>query len=352
MASDGKATIKDIAARAAVSLTTVHRALQGDRYVRAQTRQKVLAAAAALDYRPNAMAQGLRRNHSRVIGHIVHMLYPNPFFACVASGVEERARTLGFATLACNTHSSVQLERESIEVLLQQRVEAIVMTTPLREDNVQRVLDSGTAICVVEQPQQRSEVDTVLVDNRGGARDAVRALLELGHRAIAYVGARPGGVGAQERFDGYRDALRERGLEPQLEWTRFTGLRREDGYQAMNELLALPTMPAAALFAGDLPALGALQALWDQRRRVPDDLSIISIDDTLAAAASPPLTAMAIPMWEMGATAVDLVVRRAGSNAPLPAQQVVLPMRLVVRASCRPVAVTDYDHYNSKVPTH
>jgi LacI family transcriptional regulator len=106
----------------------------------------------------------------------------------------------------------------------------------------------------------------------------------------------------------------------------------------MGELLAMHEPPTAAFVASDLAAMGALQALWEHGRRVPDDLSLIGFDDTLAESASPPMTTVALPMWEMGAAAVDFMARRAGGTAGDGPQRVVLPTRLVVRASAAPVA--------------
>jgi DNA-binding LacI/PurR family transcriptional regulator len=332
-------TVKDVAERAQVSLTTVHRVFNSSLDVRVDTRRRVIEAADALSYRPNAIAQSLRRKRSGIIGHIVHTIYPNPFFACVAGGVEERARACGLATVTCNTHASVQAETDYVELLLRQRAEAIIFTTPLSEDNVRRARDNGSVTCVIERPKQLTNVDIVLGDNYGGARDAVRYLLELGHRAIAFVGQQSNEAADLGRLEGYRRALGDDNLQPRPEWIRLPGLGLRDGHRAMSDLLELDDRPTAILFAGDLPAIGALQALWEHRYRVPDDVSIISIDDTLAASASPPLTAMAIPMWEMGATAVDLVVRRMRDQPEGPVDRVVLPMRLVVRTSCRRISV-------------
>lgn len=332
-----QATVKDVAARAGVAVSTVHRALHGSGYVSPEARQRVLEAAAALNYRPNALAQSLRRQRSEMIGHIVHSIYPNPFFACVAAGVEERARAVNLATVTCNTHGSSDVERDYVDLLLRQRVSGIIFTCPLSEANVRHVQEEGVPVCVVERPRQLQEVDAVLADNRCGAREAVAYLLQLGHRAIAFIGGRPQDIVEVERFAGYCEALEQHGVLRRTELIRFPGLRREQGYNAMVELLALPEPPTAVFAASDMAALGALQALWERRLRVPDDLSLVGFDDTLAAAASPPLTTVVLPMWEMGAAAVDLLVQRAsGRAATRAARRIVLPTRLIIRASCGP----------------
>ncbi|HEY8744036.1 MAG TPA: LacI family DNA-binding transcriptional regulator, partial [Chloroflexota bacterium] len=230
------ATVHDVAAHAGVSLTTVHRALHGNGYVRAATRQKVLDAALAVNYRPNAIAQSLRNQRTGMLGHLVHTIYPNPFFACVARGVEDRARELGFATVTCNTHSSVEAEADYVELLLRQRSDGIIFTSPRSLDNVRHVQQNGVPVCVIERPKDLQNVDVVMADNRTGAFQAVQHLLALGHRDIAYVGGPTRDTVEIERFDGYCQALAASGLTPTEALTYFPGVDCAHGYAAMSQL--------------------------------------------------------------------------------------------------------------------
>jgi LacI family transcriptional regulator len=328
-----RATVHDVAARAGVSLTTVHRALNGNGYVNKATLQRVLDAANAVNYRPNAVAQSLRRRRTGMLGHLVHTIYPNPFFACVARGVEDRARDLGFATVTCNTHGSAEAEADYVELLLRQRSDGIIFTSPRSLDNVRHVQQNGVPVCVIERPKDLQNVDVVLADNRTGAHAAVRHLLDLGHRRIAYIGGPPKDIVEIERFEGYCQALAAAGVERDDALIHFPGVQSADGYRAMAQVLQSPKRPTAAFVASDLPAMGALQALGKRGLKSPNDMALVGFDDTLGAVASPPLTTVALPMWEMGAAAVDLVIRRAGGEADSPAQRIVLGTRLVLRES-------------------
>lgn len=330
-----EATVRDVAARAGVSLTTVHRALHGTGYVHPETRRKVLEAAAAVQYRTNAIAQSLRRRRTGVIGHVVHTIYPNPFFASIASAVEAHGRARGLATITCTTHGSAQAEGEYVELLLRQRVDGVIFTCPLSGDSVHRVRERGVPVCVVERPKHLQDVDVVLADNQVGAAAAVDHLLALGHRAIAYIGGPPRDIVEAERLQGYQQALTVGGVAWSEVWVRLLGPLPRHGYDGMAALLHLDQRPTAVLVASDMAAMGALQALGECRLRVPDDLSLIGFDDTLAALASPPLTTVALPMDDMGAAAVDLIVRRVAEGSSVPPQRVVLPTHLVVRSSCR-----------------
>jgi LacI family transcriptional regulator len=328
-----RATVHDVAARAGVSLTTVHRALNGNGYVHKATLQKVLDAANAVNYRPNAVAQSLRRQRTGMLGHLVHTIYPNPFFACVARGVEDRARDLGFATVTCNTHGSVEAEADYVELLLRQRSDGIIFTSPRSLENVRHVQQNGVPVCVIERPKDLQNVDVVLADNRTGANAAVRHLLDLGHRRIAYIGGPPKDIVEIERLDGYCQALAAAGVARDESLILFPGVQSADGYRAMSRVLQLPRRPTAAFVASDMAAMGALQALAKHNLKAPNDMALVGFDDTLGAVASPPLTTVALPMWEMGAAAVDLVIRRAGADAGAPAQRIVLETRLVLRES-------------------
>jgi LacI family transcriptional regulator len=328
-----RATVHDVAARAGVSLTTVHRALNGNGYVRKATLQKVLEAANAVNYRPNAVAQNLRRQRTGMLGHLVHTIYPNPFFACVARGVEDRARALGFATVTCNTHGSAEAEADYVDLLLRQRSDGIIFTSPIDPENVRHVQRNGVPVCVIERPKDLQNVDVVLADNRTGADAAVRHLLALGHRRIAYIGGPLADTVEIERFDGYCQALAALGVAREEALIYFSGVQSADGYRAMLQVLQLPRRPTAAFVASDMGAMGALQALAQHNLKAPNDMALVGFDDTLGAVASPPLTTVALPMWEMGAAAVDLIIRRAGADADSPAQRVVLDTRLVLRDS-------------------
>lgn len=219
--------------------------------------------------------------------------------------------------------------------VLRQRVDGIIFTCLLSEDSVRRVQESGVPVCVVERSKRLQDVDVVLVDNQAGAYAAVQYLLTIGHQAIAYIGGQPQDIVESECLEGYRRALAVAGLACRDEHIRLLGVQQH-GYDGLAALLHLDRRPTAAFVASDLAAMGALQALGERRLRVPDDLSLVGFDDTIAVLARPPLTTVALPIREMGAAAVDLLARRAAEGPGLPPQRVVLNSELVVRASCQP----------------
>jgi len=161
----------------------------------------------------------------------------------------------------------------------------------------------------------------------------VQHLLGLGHREIASVGGPTRDTVEVKRFDGFCQALAASGQLRNDALTFFPGVDCANGYAAMSQVLQLPRRPTAAFVASDMAAMGALQALGQHGLRVPQDMALVGFDDTLGAVASPPLTTVALPMWEMGAAAVDLIVRRTTADAASPAERIVLNTRLVIRNS-------------------
>jgi hypothetical protein len=178
-------TLKDVAARAGVSTATVARVIHENGYVSAQARDRVFVAIRESGYRLNVVAQGLRRQRTLTLGHMLHGILPNPFFAEVAMGVEHAAAEHGYNVLIFNARDDADRERAGVETLLARRVDGVIFTTALRAENVRLVLEAGVPAVEVEKPLC-DEAASVVVDNYGGVYEAINHLLELGHREIGY----------------------------------------------------------------------------------------------------------------------------------------------------------------------
>jgi LacI family transcriptional regulator len=340
-------TLRDVAARAGVSTSTVARVLHRNGYVAAETRERVEAAMEAGGFRLNAVASGLKRRRSATIGTLLHETLPNPFFAEVALGLEQAASERGYNVLVYNARGSAEHERRGVDALLSQQVEAIVFATPVDAANVELAHAAGVAVVEVEKPLFHRG-GSVLVDNYVGATAAMQHLLDLGHEHIGFIGepSRPGPVAGEamdrvvaERLAAYRDALAARGL-PADDSLVVLGEYHTDagwpklrtGYDYMSTLLTQHPGVTAVVAASDLLAAGALQALYERRIAVPDEASVIGFDDTFASHLAPPLTTIRQPMFEMGAQAAELALRLAGA-ARRRKREIWLETELVVRSS-------------------
>jgi LacI family transcriptional regulator len=328
---EGRGTLRDVAAHAGLSTTTVARVVHGNGYVSAKTRARVEAAMRDTGFRLNVLAQGLRRQRSMILGHILHGILPNPFFAEVAIGVEHAASEQGYNVLIFNTRGDPERERAGVETLLGRQVDGIIFTTALEARNVQLALDAGIPTVEVEKPLCDGAA-AILVDNDIGATEAMNYLLDLGHRHIGYIGepytVLQGSADQRldrvtmERFDAYRKAVEAAGVafeESRLvlgDYTHDPGWTQlRTGRDYMQQLLN-QAPDITAVFAGsDLLAAGALQALYERGIHVPTQMSVIGFDDTFAKHLAPPLTTVRQPTFEMGLRAgllaIDLVSDRS-----------------------------------------
>ncbi|WP_243751086.1 LacI family DNA-binding transcriptional regulator [Paraburkholderia sp. BL10I2N1] len=328
-------SIAGVAEQAGVSVATVSRVLNGHSNVRAQTRDRVLAAVETSGYRVNELARNLRTAESRLLLTMVPD-FGNPFYSEVVRGIDVVARQHGYFMLLCDTGADPGRERSYFDMLRRHRADGAICLDP---DTVQHALleDSGAlpwvACCEFDTDMG---VPYVGIDNYCAAGDAVRHLLARGHRRIGLINSDDGYLYARQRQQGYLDALGDAGLMPLPAWRRNVySLDYEAGAKAAAELAGQrgAEAPSAIFAVSDTLAIGAINGLRSIGKRTPDDVAVVGFDDiSVAAQIDPPLTTVAQPMRELGETAARLLLKRlADPRANVPG--VLLPHRLVVRGS-------------------
>ena len=334
-------TIVDVAEQAGVSKSTVSNVIRQPERVLPATRRRVLAAIAALGYRPNAVARNLVRRQTNTLGVVVGDL-GNPFYSELSKLIEQRASEAGYATMICNTDGRLASEAARIDSLLEQRVAGIMMLQFSGERAILgELLAQGLPLVVVSCWDERS--DCVAVDDVEAVALAVGHLVELGHRRIAYLSSglvEPSTDRA--RFAGYARALAAAGIAPQpelvLHWERPAYLRSDgDVPRALDRVIEQPQPPTAFFGSNDLVAIDLLEALEELGLRVPDDVSVVGFDDiAISGLARVSLTTVAQPRDELARLATELAVRRIEGGADLPLQQLRVPAWLVQRRSSAP----------------
>jgi len=334
--ASGAPSMKDVAARAGVSLGTVSNALNKPDQVSDRTRQRVLDAIEALGFVRNESARQLRSGRSRTLAYVV-LDAGNPFFTDVARGMEEVAEAAGRAVFLCNSGEDPKRQDAYLDLLEQQRVEGVLITPVDRpEERFEQLEKRGIPVVVVDRAAGPDRC-SVTVDDVVGGELAIAHLLERGHERIALVGG-PVSIGqVADRWAGARQALEAAGApEPVLLET--AGLNVAEGRRAGERLVGLPAArrPTAAFCANDLLALGLLQQMVRMGLDVPDDLAIVGYDDIeFAEAAAVPLTSVSQPRHLLGRTAVELLLAESGGEPDHVHRQVVFLPELVVRTSTR-----------------
>jgi LacI family transcriptional regulator len=340
-------TIKDVAAAAGVGVATVSRVLSGQGSVSAGTRERVLAAARELEYRPSALGRSLKLQRTGSIGLVLPDI-TDPFCAALAGGVLDCARTLGEHVILDAAHDDPAREAEIVERLMEQRVDGII-AMPVGEPPAggegavwQAAVRVGLAVVFADRGlAELPAVPTVLADDRAGVRSVVEYLVGLGHRRIALLGGpgsgAPGGPAHGVREEAFREALRNLRVPADDGLIVRARSSRDSAYAAAASLFQRRPDVTAVLAAGHLLGEAAVLAARELNLRVPADVSIAMVDDVpWAELCDPPLTAVARPAADMGYRACEVLLRdRTRRERGRP---VVLPAELVVRGSCGPPA--------------
>ncbi|HMA35953.1 MAG TPA: LacI family DNA-binding transcriptional regulator [Chloroflexia bacterium] len=325
-------TLQDVAARAGVSAITVSRALNHTSYVGAETRARILAAVAELNYVPNAVASSLRSSKTQLLAFLTDIT--NPFWATVARGIEDGAMEAGYGVILCNTDEAEVKEARYVDLLLRRRIDGfIVVPTRASGPILQNLKRHHVPFVLVDRAVPGVAADCVRGDSRSGAEQLTAHLLATGARRIGLITGPRTVSTAEERVAGYQDALRAAG-QPGDESLILYGQYTEPwGYQATQELMARPRPPDTLFAANNFIAIGVLEALHTFGLRVPEDVAVVCFDDMTHLTTARFLTTVIQPAQEMGRLALRLLLARLAQPDRAP-EEIILPVALVVRRSC------------------
>lgn len=329
-------TIRDVAERAGVSITTVSHVVNRTRKVEPATASRVEAAIDELGYRPNAVARSMRRGITHTVGVVVPDI-ANPFFGDLARSVEDHMFEAGYSAIICNSDGDEDKEARYLEVLLSKQVDGLLLVAASQSsDRLTHLTGRGRPTIVVDREIDDLPVSHVLVANRQGGYLAGRHLLELGHRDIGVI-AGPGSLGTSaRRLEGFRDALEDASVPLPPARIARGDFRAASGRAAVEAWLRDDQLPSAVFAENDLMAVGALSAAHAAGLDVPRDLSVVGFDGiAFGADVTPPLTTVSQSADDMAAAAVELLLERLRDGDAEP-RAVELPVTLDVRGSSAP----------------
>jgi DNA-binding LacI/PurR family transcriptional regulator len=329
------ATLSDVAARAGVDVSTVSRVLRADprQAVRPETRLRILQAADELDYQPDVIARSLRTGRAMTVALVVPDL-DNIGFTAVVRGVQRAAQEQGYAVLIAELRDGG--DSRAVEDIAG-RVDGLLVASAHTDEPWLARLATRLPVVLVNR-RARGFPGAVIVDDEAGTALAVSHLVELGHRGIAHIAGDLATDTGQRRLDGFRTALRSHKLRARAEWNVSGDYTEAGGRRAVTELLAGKERPTAIFAANLVSGLGAIAGLREHGCEVPDDMSVVVMDEhPLAAVTVPPLTTVSMPLEEMGAAAMRMVIESLGGSA---ASELCVDTQpaLIVRGSTKPVA--------------
>jgi LacI family transcriptional regulator len=331
-----RVTITDVARAANVHASTVSRVLNGraELSLLPETRERVIAAATRLGYRPSALARGLRLRRTFTLGMLVPDI-TNPVFPSIIKGVEGAAHTRGYHLILCNTDDSFEREASYLRVLREWRVDGLLIaSSSTAESTIAELRREKVPFVLLNSASRASDDLAVTPDNRQGVSAALDHLIQLGHRRIGLIAAPQTTVTGQERLLAARAALRRHHLAHDDALVEVADSFSEvSGYRAARRLL-LDGEPLTAIFcANDLIALGAIRFAREIGLTVPDDLSVVGFNNIPQSELfDPPLTTVHVPQEEMGVLAAALLIDQL-EGRHIARRHVVLETELVVRGS-------------------
>jgi LacI family fructose operon transcriptional repressor len=326
------ASIKDVAKAAGVSTATVSRVLANNAPIRPETRERVMQAVAALDYRPNLIARSLRAQKSAKIGLVVSDIR-NPFFTAIGRAVEDTAYEQGYSVLMCNTDENPEKETMYLNILHDENVAGVIFSPTQKFSTTAKNFRSSMPFVIIDRTVNTDKADMVLLDNVSAAYDLVSHLIENGYRNMAGLFGNASTTG-KDRQLGFQNALEKHGLRPAA--VHFIEPRIKHGYGKTMELLEQAERPDAIFTSNSLLTAGAFQAIRDCGLTVPDEIALVGFDETTwGALVDPPITLIAQPTEEIGRTATELLFQRI--NEPeRTTKTVILKGKLLVRGSSAP----------------
>lgn len=342
MDSRSRTTLKAIAEQLGVSTTTVSRSLSGQaqRYrIGKEMEAKVRTLAEQMGFSPNRFARGLRLKRTSTIGLIVPDI-SNPFFGATARQISIGMRKQGYSMLLCDSQEDTALEQQALELLRNWQVEGIIVC-PVGQtsDHLAGVARAGMPLVLVDRYFPELRVPYVGADNLAGSREATAHLLTKGHRHIACLQGLQGTTPNEQRLRGYREALADQRIAVDESLIVGDSFNEESGYRETQRLLATRPDVTALLCFCNPGALGAIRALAEANRKIPQDMSLISFDENpYAAHLAAPLTTVSQPNAEMGDVAIRLLFEQIQSQGSESPAGILLPTRLVVRRSVKKLA--------------
>jgi len=323
----------DIAKLAKVSPTTVSHVINETRFVMPETKRRVLEVMKKLKYQPNLLARSLATGKTHTIGLIISDI-KNPFYPELVQGVEELAVKNDYNVFLCNTDYDIEKGLKSIGALIRKKIDGIIVASSQVDSSIiNQLMDTDLNFVLVDWGKRNVNADSLYFDYKVGMAEAIAHLASLGHRKIYFISGPKTLKTAEIRMRNFIDAV-EKYRDNNLDYKILEGDHKiEGGLKAAQKILKGKVLPTAIVCSNDLTAIGAMKALKVGGIRIPDDMSIIGLDNiALTEIVSPALTTIELERYRIGKTAMELLLNRI-KDKKLPKQTCIFKTKLVIRES-------------------
>jgi LacI family transcriptional regulator len=333
------ATLKHIADKVGLSVSTVSRVLNGksDNYrISKKTQYTITKTAARLNYSPNLLARGLRLSKTHSIAYIIPDI-SNPFFASIAKSIEKYARKFGYSILLCDSEENTDIEKTIIRIMLERKVDGLILTpVGIELTHLAQIIKKKIPLVLLDRYFPELNVSYVTSDNVQGAFDAVSLMIENGHKRIACIQGLNNTSPNNDRLKGFIDAHKKHNIAIDKSLIVGDSFGEQNGYVETKLLLKKKNKPTAIFAISNLISLGALRALEEEGYKVPENISMVSFDDQpYSNFLSTPMTTVAQQNSQIGQIATKLLIDQIDSKVQLEPQGIFLPTRMVVRNSIK-----------------
>ncbi|MBX3240932.1 MAG: LacI family DNA-binding transcriptional regulator [Chitinophagaceae bacterium] len=311
-------TIKDIARRLGISVSTVSRALRGSSEINSDTRKLVLDLAKELNYSPNPIALSLKEKKSKVIGVIVPEI-ANYFCSAVIAGIEDIANSKGYHVMIFQSHESYERELINIHLLTARRVDGLLISVSnetKKGDHLKEVINGGIPVVMFDRICEEVDTPRVVTDDVDGAYQAASHLIKQGYKRIAHITMAPHLSVTRNRMRGYMQALKKHHIPYQKKWVVHCNFDYENMKQAVLKLLKTKPKPDSILVSGERIALSCFEVLKEMKLRIPEDIALAGFfDNPVSRFMNPPLTAVRQPTFDIGQSAASVLIKMIETNS-------------------------------------
>lgn len=336
-------TIVDIAVRLNLSISTVSRALRNAPDVNPQTKQAVLEMAKKIGYEPNTVAASLRNNKTNIIGIIVPE-FVHAYFPSVILGVQDVVNQAGYKLMICQSNESFDLEEKNLQAMVSSRVDGLIMALSRETDHYQHIkkVQEKTPIVFFNRITEELAGSKVLVDDYGGAYQAVEHLIQIGCRRIAHISGPKNLTMCESRLQGYLDALNHYHIPINEHYIHHADFVDDKARECTQQLIDMDERPDAIFAVNDPTAIEALICIKQNGLHIPDDIALAGFSNALHSAfVDPPLTSVVQPTFQIGQAAAELLLQHIEEGDEYQPQTRVLETSLIIRESTK----TDNKHH-------